>query len=370
MDDIFISYAREDALFAKVVRGRLAEEGFATWLDLDRLRAGEDWSDEIDLAIRDSLALIALITPEAGASAYFAYEWAFAAGAGVKVIPLLLRPTVDLHPRLRSRQHFDFTDRAALPWLPLIEELRRVAAARQRTTVPVPRDAPPVVQQAVAALDSLDPEQRGAAVESLGRMRHASATEALAGAARHPLPEVRIAATREAGTTTDMRCPDSSRPTSSRAAQLHVLVATVALSGSELCTPQDERADARLFAAGPRRLAPPRRSKRCWPRSDADRGQVAAEERQSLAPVLAGASVANRLLPCARLPQSIRSRSPRVAPFLQDPSSRPRGCRHRDRWWSQRATRTSWRCCAPTSRRSVRPRPRPGEIREARPSPT
>ena len=38
------------------------------------------------------------------------YEWAFALGSGVPVLPLLLNSAeADLHPRLRTLQYLDFS---------------------------------------------------------------------------------------------------------------------------------------------------------------------------------------------------------------------------------------------------------------------
>src|SRR6266567_3712535 len=98
MKQVFISYMHEDLDFAENVIRRLERAGFSTWAD-ERLRAGEDWRTMIDLAIKNSFALIVVMTPEAKASEYVTYEWAFAWGMSIRVIPLMLRKTA-LHPRL------------------------------------------------------------------------------------------------------------------------------------------------------------------------------------------------------------------------------------------------------------------------------
>jgi hypothetical protein len=69
------------------------------------------------------------MTPEAKASEYVTYEWAFAWGAGIKVIPVLLKRT-ELHPRLESLQYLDFTNRTARPWDALIELLGEAEASK------------------------------------------------------------------------------------------------------------------------------------------------------------------------------------------------------------------------------------------------
>src|SRR2546430_17494855 len=98
MPHVFICYKHDDGDFAEIVINRIEKAGFATWVD-DRLHAGEDWRAEIDQAIKDAVALIVIMTPEARSSEYVTYEWACAYGAGVKVIPVLYKGK-DLHPRL------------------------------------------------------------------------------------------------------------------------------------------------------------------------------------------------------------------------------------------------------------------------------
>src|SRR6059036_818202 len=101
---VFISYKHEDGDFAQVLIYKIQEAGFETWVDSDRLHAGEDWRAEIDSAMKNAFALIVIMTSEAKASEYVTYEWAFAWGVGVKVIPIMLK-TTPLHPRLEALQY-------------------------------------------------------------------------------------------------------------------------------------------------------------------------------------------------------------------------------------------------------------------------
>jgi hypothetical protein len=125
---VFISYKTEDVDFAENVKSRLKEAGFTAWLDAE-ISAGEEWRTAIDRAMKDALALIVIMTPEAKVSEYVTYEWAFALGKGVKVIPVILR-TTKLHPRLEVLQRLDFTNIKNRPWIKLIDETR---AASPRT---------------------------------------------------------------------------------------------------------------------------------------------------------------------------------------------------------------------------------------------
>jgi HEAT repeat protein len=191
MPRVFISYCHADVDFADVVRARIQSAGLESWIDLEGLRAGEDWRQDIDQGIRDSIALITIMTPAAKASPYVTYEWAFALGAGLPVVPLLLSPT-ELHPRLSALQYLNFTQRETRPWPALLERLQTAASARPARSVNLPRTAPAIVQQAVAALDSGDEQASGKAVASLAIMNLPEATEALVQALNHPLPAVRI----------------------------------------------------------------------------------------------------------------------------------------------------------------------------------
>jgi tetratricopeptide (TPR) repeat protein len=119
---VFISYQHEDSDFAEVLIHRIEKAGFKTWKDDNHLPAGEDWRAGIDQAIKDAFALIIVMSPQAKASEYVTYEWAFAWGAGVKVIPVLFKET-PLHPRLEALQYLNFTDRVARPWETLINTL-------------------------------------------------------------------------------------------------------------------------------------------------------------------------------------------------------------------------------------------------------
>ena len=127
MNHVFISYCREDRKFAKGCQIRLAENHLTAWRD-DSIPGGEDWRSQIDNAIKEAFALIVVITPASKRSEYVTYEWAYAWGAGVKVIPLLLKKT-EVHPRLASLQYLDFTRRIR-PWERLIDLLREAKESK------------------------------------------------------------------------------------------------------------------------------------------------------------------------------------------------------------------------------------------------
>ena len=134
MNHIFISHSHSDGDFAEILTHKFTEAQLMVWTDV-AIPGGEDWRREIDKAIKESFALIVVMTPEAKASEYVTYEWAFAWGAGVKVVPVLLKKT-ELHPRLESLQYLDFTNRSARPWPKLIELLREAELSKPQEQIP------------------------------------------------------------------------------------------------------------------------------------------------------------------------------------------------------------------------------------------
>ena len=123
MDHIFISYTHLDADFAENLSNKLKVAGFNTWIDYAGLKAGDDWRKGIEQAIKEASALVLIMSPESISSPYVTFEWAFAYGAGVQIIPILYRSCV-LHPKLELWQYLDFTHRLNRPWDILVERLQ------------------------------------------------------------------------------------------------------------------------------------------------------------------------------------------------------------------------------------------------------
>ncbi|MCA0455029.1 MAG: HEAT repeat domain-containing protein [Chloroflexi bacterium] len=189
---VFVSYKHEEQEFVEMLIRQLLAAGFKVWIDTEQLRAGENWRESINDAIKDCFALILVISPESKASQYVTYEWAYAQGAGVKVIPLLYKATEKLHPQIENLQYLDFTDRARPSWDKLMRRLFELQGEHQPHSVIVSRDAPTAVHTAVAALDSHNAEERRSALKSLAQMNHPTAYAALVGAVQHPMRDVRV----------------------------------------------------------------------------------------------------------------------------------------------------------------------------------
>lgn len=123
---LFISHSKDDGDFAENLKFTLEKEGFLGWIDTDVLEAGADWRQGIDDAILKSIAVILVLSPEAKKSEYVTYEWAFALGSGLRIVPLMLKET-PIHPRLEIFQYLDFTNRRARPWSRLLSLLHEIS---------------------------------------------------------------------------------------------------------------------------------------------------------------------------------------------------------------------------------------------------
>jgi CheY-like chemotaxis protein len=122
MAQAFMSYASEDATFADLAMMKLKEANIQVWVDHGELHAGDEWRNAIDEGISSSNVLLVMLTPQSCKSPYVTYEWAFALGKGIKVIPLL-REDCNIHPRLAVLQYLDFRNQRTGPWDALVREI-------------------------------------------------------------------------------------------------------------------------------------------------------------------------------------------------------------------------------------------------------
>ncbi len=173
MRHVFISYSHTDNDFAQLLRTELQNAGIQCWLALENLKAGEDWKEGIDIAIKSSFVAIVIISPESDHSKYVTYEWALAYGFGIPIVPVLykkIEPPQKTHPRLESLQYEDFTSNSNRPWTRLVERLAEIQTELLRNEQ---RD--PKIEEAIQALNNWDSVTIIRAAEMLGRRKVQSA---------------------------------------------------------------------------------------------------------------------------------------------------------------------------------------------------
>lgn len=125
MIKVFLSYATSDHFFAELAQIKLQEAGIETWRDKKDLRPGVEWRNGIDRGIAESTAVLVALSPESVASSYVTFEWSYALGAGIPVIPLKLA-VCKVHPRLEVIQNLDFSIPGSLPWSSLLERISEI----------------------------------------------------------------------------------------------------------------------------------------------------------------------------------------------------------------------------------------------------
>lgn len=133
MKHVFISYKHhEDIHFADAVKRKLENSGFASWIDRYQLAPPDRWSNEIEKALRNCIALVVIITPDMLNSDYITYEWSFALGADKPVIGVMMKAVDEnlLHPELRARQFLNYVNRS------LDDDNRLIQTIKQRIEMP------------------------------------------------------------------------------------------------------------------------------------------------------------------------------------------------------------------------------------------
>ena len=68
MNDVFISYAREDSGFVRTLFNALSEQDRKAWVDWKNIPPSVDWKKEIFAAIESAFVFVFVISPDSIAS--------------------------------------------------------------------------------------------------------------------------------------------------------------------------------------------------------------------------------------------------------------------------------------------------------------
>lgn len=153
---VFISYSREDSELTETLAANLIAQGFAPWVDRQRIEGGDDWEAVIRRAIQESIGFILVLTPNALKSQWVRSEFRRAQELKKNILPLLYKP-VDYRDAPLGwdvPQHIDMRgdDSAAL---------QQVARMLRRGMHGVPRSAAASGDSARAGAPDGKPPQRG-----------------------------------------------------------------------------------------------------------------------------------------------------------------------------------------------------------------
>ncbi|MCA0454320.1 MAG: toll/interleukin-1 receptor domain-containing protein [Chloroflexi bacterium] len=108
MQQVFISYSKQDANLAQQIYASLKLAGFNVWSDAD-LKADDDWEAQIDSALRTSSHCVVLLSPSSIKSSFVTSEYRYFLGRNKPVIPVLVGDIAlnDIPERLQRMQMLD-----------------------------------------------------------------------------------------------------------------------------------------------------------------------------------------------------------------------------------------------------------------------
>jgi WD40 repeat protein len=108
--DVFISYSRADADFARKLNDELQLQGKTTWFDQESIASGADFAQEICQGIQACDNFLFILSPRSVNSPYCAEEVEYAAQLNKRFVTVLHREvnSDELHPELAKVQWIDF----------------------------------------------------------------------------------------------------------------------------------------------------------------------------------------------------------------------------------------------------------------------
>ena len=92
---VFISYVNEDRELARRLSRSLEGAGFEVWLDENNILPGDNWAEKVSLALKESQAMVVLISPASVDSKWVRHEIEFALGAKEyrgRLVPVFVGP--------------------------------------------------------------------------------------------------------------------------------------------------------------------------------------------------------------------------------------------------------------------------------------
>lgn len=148
----FISYNHSDASLAQAIAKSLDEEGIAYFLDEKDIGYGLDILAEVSKNLANSTHMAVIISPDSSKSTWVPYEIGVARANGLKIVPVLQHPAIDLPAYI-----------ASLKYCKDLDEFKRYIATAYEGDLPVSVD----IQAAEAIM--LDEDHIVFAVQTLDK---------------------------------------------------------------------------------------------------------------------------------------------------------------------------------------------------------
>jgi hypothetical protein len=108
---VFISYSTRDSFARDAIYKALMAHQIDVWLDKDKLRTGDTWTQKLELAVKNSDIFLLLVSPDSKASKWVLEELTVAQDTNKKIIPILVAGTADDAPfGVKRLQFFDLRE--------------------------------------------------------------------------------------------------------------------------------------------------------------------------------------------------------------------------------------------------------------------
>lgn len=104
---VFISYSKADADWARSFAEALKQRGVRVWLDQFQIAAGESLREGLETGLRESDVFVALFDPASSLKPNFFFELGAAISMGKRVVPIVPRELEEstLPLEVRSRRY-------------------------------------------------------------------------------------------------------------------------------------------------------------------------------------------------------------------------------------------------------------------------
>ncbi|MBN1966373.1 MAG: toll/interleukin-1 receptor domain-containing protein [Anaerolineae bacterium] len=138
MVKIFLSYAHSDGgTAAERLREELEYAEYEVWRDVENMRGGVDWQEQVTDVLHEVDTILLLLTPDAVQSESVTWEWTGALFLKKPLIPLLIE-RCDVPQRLTNVHYHNMTspERYSLAYSALIRDLNRIAAGKALPSEP------------------------------------------------------------------------------------------------------------------------------------------------------------------------------------------------------------------------------------------
>ncbi|MET7749229.1 toll/interleukin-1 receptor domain-containing protein [Micromonospora sp. NPDC005367] len=130
---VFVSYSRDDEDLARALRDRLHDASIDCFIDSSRIRAGDHWRSAIVSALHESAAVVVVCTNRSVQSHEVTFEWSYASGLRLPVIPVIYEPSLALPAGLDGLARLDFVDPRGRQWDRLVSRILEARAENNAT---------------------------------------------------------------------------------------------------------------------------------------------------------------------------------------------------------------------------------------------